>query len=185
MFETFKKDYYRMTGTRFSIPRFLFSYVTEHRVRFVYTYRKLQCINKRRYLSRLVLFIYHRHLKTKYGLEINPDVKIGAGLQIAHPYNITINNGAKLGKNVNLSKGVSIGQENRGLRQGAPIIGSRVFLGINATLVGKITIGDDVLVAPNSFVNCDVPSHSIVIGNPCRIIHRGNATEGYVGFLVD
>ncbi len=33
MFETFKKDYYRMTGTRF-----LFSYVTEHRVRFVYTY---------------------------------------------------------------------------------------------------------------------------------------------------
>lgn len=38
MFETFKKDYYRMTGTRFSIPRFLFSYVTEHRVRFVYTY---------------------------------------------------------------------------------------------------------------------------------------------------
>ena len=68
--------------------RFLFSYVTEHRVRFVYTYRKLQCINKRRYLSRLVLFIYHRHLKTKYGLEINPNVKIGVGLQIAHPYNI-------------------------------------------------------------------------------------------------
>ena len=104
-----------MTGTRFSIPRFLFSYITEHRVRFVYTYRKLQCINKRRYLSRLVLFIYHRHLKTKYGLEINPDVKIGAGLQIAHPYNITINNGAVLGKNVNLAKGVSIGQENRGV----------------------------------------------------------------------
>lgn len=185
MRETFKKDYYRMTGTRFSISRFLFSYITEHRVRFVYTYRKLQCINKRRYLSRLVLFICHRHLKTKYGLEINPDVKIGAGLQIAHPYNITINNGAVLGKNVNLSKGVSIGQENRGLRQGAPIIGNRVFLEINATLVGKISIGDDVLVAPNSFVNCDVPSHSIVIGNPCKIIHRGNATEGYVGFLVE
>ncbi|WP_296975828.1 hypothetical protein [uncultured Eubacterium sp.] len=44
----------------------------------------------------------------KYGLEINPDVKIGAGLQIAHPYSITINNGAVLGKNVNLAKGVSI-----------------------------------------------------------------------------
>ena len=98
MRETFKKDYYRMTGTKFSLFRFLFSCITEHRVRFVYTYRKLQCINKRRYLSRLVLFIYHRHLKTKYGLEINPDVKIGVGLQIAHPYNITINNGAVLGK---------------------------------------------------------------------------------------
>ena len=60
MFEIFKKDYYRMTGTRFSIPRFLFSYVTEHRVRFVYTYIKLQCINKRRYLSsNWMFFILH------------------------------------------------------------------------------------------------------------------------------
>lgn len=80
MFETFKKDYYRMTGTRFSIPKFLFLYITEHRMRFVYTYRKLQCINKRRYLSRLALFIYHRRLKTRYGLEINHDVKVGVGL---------------------------------------------------------------------------------------------------------
>ena len=101
MRETFKKDYYRMTGTKFSFFRFLFSYVTEHRIRFVFTYRKLQCLGKRRYLSRLVLLMYHRHLKTKYGLEINPQVEIGAGLQIAHPYNITINNGAVLGKNVN------------------------------------------------------------------------------------
>lgn len=80
MRETFKKDYYRMTGTKFSFFKFLFSYITEHRVRFVYTYRKLQCINKRRYLSKLAMFIYHRHLKTKYGLEINPDVKIGVGM---------------------------------------------------------------------------------------------------------
>ena len=87
-------------------------------------------------------------------------------------------------KNVNLSKGVSIGQENRGKRQGAPTIGNQVYLGINSTIVGKITIGDDVLIAPNSYVNCDVPSHSIVIGNPCKIIHRDNATEGYVNFLV-
>lgn len=68
---------------------------------------------------------------------------------------------------------------------GAPIIGNQVYLGINSTVVGKVKIGNDVLVAPNSFVNCDVPSHSIVIGNPCGIIHRDNATEGYVGFLVD
>ena len=68
---------------------------------------------------------------------------------------------------------------------GAPIIGNRVFLGINSTVVGKITIGDDVLIAPNSYVNCDVPSHSVVIGNPCKIIHKDNATDGYVEFLVD
>ena len=51
---------------------------------------------------------------------------------------------------------------------------------INAAIVVNITIRDDVLIAPNSYVNCDVPSHSIVFGNPCIIKHRENATEGYV-----
>jgi len=31
-----------------------------------------------------------------------------------------------------------------------------------------------------TFVNFDVPSHSIVIGNPAKIIHRENATEDYI-----
>ena len=67
-----------------------------------------------------------------------------------------------------------------GGRQGAPVIGNEVWIGINAAIVVKITIGDDVLIAPNSYVNCDVPSHSIVFGNPCIIKHRENATEGYI-----
>lgn len=184
MNKTFKSDYYRLTGNKYSFGKFIFSYLTEHRIRFVYTYRKLQNLKKFQVLSKCILMVYHRNLKTKYGLEINPQVKIGEGLQIAHPYNITINNGAVLGKNVNLSKGVSIGQENRGGRQGAPAIGNQVFLGINCTVVGKITVGDNVLIAPNSFVNCDIPSNSIVIGNPCKIIPNSEATKGYVGFLV-
>lgn len=64
-----------------------------------------------------------------------------------------------------------------GGRQEVPAIGNDVWIGINAIIVGKITIGDDVLIAPNSYVNCDVPSHSIVFGNPCIIKHRENATE--------
>lgn len=67
-----------------------------------------------------------------------------------------------------------------GGRQGTPVIGNEVWIGINAAIVGKVTIGDDVLIAPNSYVNCDVPSHSIVFGNPCTIKHRENATEGYI-----
>lgn len=87
---------------------------------------------------------------------------------------------AILGNNINIHRGVLIGQTNRGGRRGAPVIGNEVWIGINAAIVGNITIGDDVLVAPNSYVNCDVPSHSIVFGNPCIIKHRENATEGYI-----
>lgn len=61
-----------------------------------------------------------------------------------------------------------------------PTIGNEVWIGVNAAIVGKVSIGDDVLIAPNAFVNCDVPSHSVVFGNPCIIKHRDNATEGYI-----
>lgn len=86
----------------------------------------------------------------------------------------------KIGRNLHIHKGVTIGAENRGKRQGAPTIGDRVFLGINSTVLGNIHIGSDVLIAPNSFVNIDVPDHSVVLGNPCIIKHKENATEGYI-----
>lgn len=99
---------------------------------------------------------------------------------LGHAYNITINAAAKIGKNCNIHKGVVIGQTNRGKNKGVPTIGNEVWIGINAAIVGNITIGDDVLIAPNSFVNVDVPSHSVVYGNPCTIHPRPHATEGYI-----
>lgn len=89
-----------------------------------------------------------------------------------------------IGKNCNIHKGVTIGQENRGKRKGTPVIGNNVWIGVNSTIVGGITIGDDVLIAPNTFVNQSVPDHSVVFGNPCIIKHRDQATEGYINRIV-
>lgn len=97
-----------------------------------------------------------------------------------HAYCITINVNAQMGRNCNIHKGVTIGQENRGTREGCPTIGDEVWIGINATIVGNVKIGNDVLIAPNTYVNCDIPDHSVVFGNPCIIKHKDNATEGYI-----
>ena len=97
-----------------------------------------------------------------------------------HAYNITVNPDTVIGDWCNLHKGVTIGQQNRGRLKGSPTIGNKVWIGVNATIVGNVIIGNDVLIAPNSYVNCDVPSHSVVLGNPCQIHHRDNATEGYI-----
>lgn len=131
----------------------------------------------------LVLFIYRfifRKIKQRMNLEIYGKTKIGYGLYIGHPYGITINDGATIGNNCNIHRGVLIGQENRGKRKGTPTIGNSVWIGINSSIVGNITIGDDVLIAPNTFVNCDIPPHSVVFGNPCIIKHKENATKGYI-----
>ena len=149
--------------------------------KFLYFFRKTQFEKFR--LLRLYYRLRFKMLKQKRGIEIPSDAKIGKGLYLGHAYNITIKSNAVIGENCNIHKGVTIGQENRGRRKGAPIIGNQVWIGINATIVGKVKIGDDVLIAPNSYVNCDVPDHTVVIGNPCILHHRDNATEGYINNL--
>lgn len=146
----------------------------DHALRFLWILRKQQ-----EHSNPLWKFLRHR-MTQKYGLEISPAATIGDGLYLGHAFNITINPNVVIGSNCNIHKGVTIGQENRGKRRGAPRIGNCVWIGVNSTIVGRVSIGDDVLIAPNSYVNCDVPAHSLVLGNPCRIIPRDNATEGYI-----
>ena len=172
-------DYYRMTGEKYvfgikSGIRLLFS----HQIRYVRLLRKASA--KMTPFRRFKMIRYAR----KYGLEIATDAKIGKGLYLGHPYNITVGTKTVIGDTVNLHKGCTIGRENRGKREGSPTIGNCVSVGINAVIVGKIKIGNDVLIAPNSFVNFDVPDHSIVVGNPGVIHHKDGAAEDYVAFRV-
>lgn len=145
---------------------------------FVKHFRKAQNASNKfqYYCSKLILVL----LREINGLEIDPHTQIGPGFYVGHAHNITINPQATIGSFFSIHKGALIGQENRGKRKGAPVIGDRVWVGINAAVVGNVKIGNDVLIAPNSYVNCDVPDHSIVFGNPCMIKHKENATEGYI-----
>lgn len=120
------------------------------------------------------------HYSRKYQIQIPYKTKIGLGFYIGHLGRIIINPNVIIGKNCNISTGVVIGQENRGIRKGCPTIGNEVWIGANAVIVGKINIGDNVLIAPNSYVNFDVPNDSIVIGNPAKIIYNKNATKEYI-----
>lgn len=174
-----KCDFYRMTGNPFRYDlRSLIQLVFSHQIRYVKLWRKAS--QKMTHTRRFRLLHYAR----KYGIEISPSATIGEGIYLGHPYNITVGAGVILGNNVNLHKGCTIGRENRGKRVGAPVIGNCVSIGINATVVGNIHIGNDVMIASNSFVNFDVPDHSVVIGNPGVIHHKDKATEGYVAHLV-
>ena len=96
-------------------------------------------------ILRLVYKILFRYYRNKNLIDMSIDTKIGEGLYIGHPYCITINPKAVIGKNCNIHKGVTIGQENRGVRKGTPVIGDEVWIGINSTIVGNVKIGNDVL----------------------------------------
>lgn len=53
----------------------------------------------------------------------------------------------------------------------APIeIGNNVFIGCNVTILPNIKIGNNVIIAAGSVVTKDVPSNSVVGGNPAKVI---------------
>ena len=121
-----------------------------------------------------------RRLSLRTHIQIPYTTKIGDHFSIGHMGPVIINPGTVIGNNVCVNAGVTIGQENRGIRQGCSTIGNTVWIGPNAVVVGEINIGNDVLIAPNAYVNFDVPDHSVVIGNPGSIHYREHATEGYL-----
>lgn len=176
-------DYIRTLSTEERISpkysRFVKDFILYPAIRFVVYFRNYQKASNR--VSKFIWRYALLRLNRKYGLEISPKAQIGKGLVLAHPHCITVSEFAKIGNNCNLAKGSTVGA-NAGTYEtwGAPTIGNKVHIGINSTVVGRIIIGDDVLIAPNTLVNRDVPSHSIVIGNPMKIIPRENATQYYI-----
>ncbi|MEO6669787.1 MAG: serine acetyltransferase [Ferruginibacter sp.] len=122
----------------------------------------------------------YRKLSFKYGYQIPRKTRIAGGMRISHYGPLLINSNTVVGANSYFSHNITIGETKRGDKKGAPVLGERVWLGPGVVIVGKITIGDNVLIAPNTYVNMDVPSNCLVIGNPAKIIPQSDATEGYI-----
>ncbi len=65
-----------------------------------------------------------------------------------------------------------------------PVVKRMARIGVNATLLPRITIGEYVLVGSGAVVTRDVPDRSVVVGNPARVVGRVEDLECKVG-LVD
>lgn len=127
-------------------------------------------------------------------LEINGNFRIytGCSIDITPGAKLSlvsgrINNGARIvvfkeitiGKDVRVSENVSMRDSDNHSFEGmtkpktSPIwIGNHVWIGINATILKGVTIGDGAVVAANSLVNKDVPPNTLVGGVPARIIRE-------------
>ncbi|PBN41626.1 serine acetyltransferase [Sphingobium sp. D43FB] len=111
------------------------------------------------------------------GLDMPEMVEIGAGLAIQHGWGVVINARAKLGRNVTLLHGVTIGggskiNEDGGRETGYPVIEDGVTIGPNASIVGGITIGEGARILPGAVIFFDVPPHALVGGNPGKILKQ-------------
>ncbi len=176
MNSVFKKDLYRYYGE--SGEPFLKKIFRPLEIKYLSVFRKANVCKflplKLFYMLRLM------RLSNRTKIQIPARTSIGEGFYIGHLGRVIIHPDAVLGKNINIGTGVTIGTENRGKRKGAPEISDNCWIGTNAVIVGNVKIGSDVLIAPLAYVNFDVPDHSVVIGNPGKIINKENATDGYI-----
>lgn len=101
---------------------------------------------------------------------IPPQTTIGEGFHIIHAEgSLSIHPDTVIGDRFGVMHNVTIGTN---MREGCPTIGNDVFVGVNSTVLGAITIGDRVRIAANTAVSTDVPSDSVVIGSPAKIFPR-------------
>jgi len=154
---------------------FIKLFFTNPLFRFIIIFRINQNIKKYNPFF-ILLRIWLKNIKVKYNIQIPTHTKIGEGFLLNHYGGIVINQNVIIGKNCNVSQGVTLGNVSRGKLKGCPTIGDRVWIGANAVVVGKITIGNDVLIAPLSYVNFDVPDSAVVSGNPAKIVNYNGSS---------
>jgi serine O-acetyltransferase len=181
MINNIKKDLYRY-GLKISFFGFLRGWFIPGFKYFVII-RLLQGINRHSIL-RLPLVLLKRRYMFKYGFQISDRTVIGHGFFLGHFGNVVINPDVKIGNNCNISHGVTIGKTNRGKLKGSPTLNDLVWVGTNSVIVGNITIGSNVLIAPNSYINFSIPNNSIVVGNPGKIKYSENPTHNYINNIL-
>ncbi len=107
----------------------------------------------------LIPRIMSEYAHGKTGIDIHPAATIGKYFFIDHGTGIVIGSTTKIGDNVKIYQGVTLGalstrhgQELRGVKR-HPTIGNNVTIYSNATILGGDTvIGDDVTIGGNAFI---------------------------------
>jgi len=122
---------------------------------------------------RFVPDVIKKRMLRKFACEISPYATIGKGLKIHHSIGIVVGQEVIIGDNCEIFQNVTIGS-NRKERNGRmmPIIGNNVSIGAGAVIVGAISIGDNVKIGANTYIDFDVPRNTEVHGSKGSIFER-------------
>lgn len=141
--------------------------------KYLYHYRWAKYYSRKRGGAKLLCF-YHKarmnYYSYKTGMQLGMS-DVGWGVKIHHWGSIVINGNVKVGENLTIYPGVTIGQ-TAGDKNNVPVIGNNVFIYPNAIIYGKIIVGNNVTILANSVVTHDVPDNTIVGGIPAKIIRH-------------
>ncbi len=107
-----------------------------------------------------------------FGADLHPRARVGPGLVIPHPVGVGIGAGARIGRDVLLLKGTTLGTAGLSdpAQDGFPVVGDGCRIMDGAKLLGPIQIGAGALIGANALVMRSIPAGAIVASAPARII---------------
>ena len=124
----------------------------------------------------LALYLQSR-VSELFQVDIHPAAPIGKGIFIDHGTGIVIGETARIGDDVSMLHGVTLGGTGAERGDRHPKIGNGVLLGAGAKVLGNITVGDYAKVASGSVVLKNVPSHCTAAGVPARLVNCPTCEE--------
>jgi serine O-acetyltransferase len=113
-------------------------------------------------------FFLQSRMSELYGVDIHPAAPIGSGVFVDHATGIVIGETARVGDDVSMLHGVTLGGTGKVFTDRHPKIGRGVLLGAGAKVLGNITVGDEARVGSGSVVLSDVPPRCSVAGVPAK-----------------
>ncbi len=114
--------------------------------------------------------ILHKLTEIFCGISIGSTAIIGRRLCIEHHGCIVIHGASVIGDDCLIRHGVTLGNTGFDDPFGAPRLGNRVQIGAGAKILGRVTVGDDVIIGANAVVIRDVPANAVVGGVPARVL---------------
>jgi serine O-acetyltransferase len=112
-----------------------------------------------------------------FGVDINPNARLGRGIMLDHGTGIVIGETTVVGDYCSILQNVTLGGNGKETGDRHPKIGKNVLLAAGAKVLGNIRVGDCSKVAAGSVVLQDVPANKTVAGVPARIVGDSGCPE--------
>ncbi|MEL6288042.1 MAG: serine O-acetyltransferase [Pseudomonadota bacterium] len=112
-----------------------------------------------------------------FSTDIHPNAEVGRGLFLDHGHALVVGETARIGNEVSILHGVTLGGTGKAGGDRHPKIDDGVLIGAGAKILGNITVGHCSRVAAGSVVLEDVPANKTVAGVPARIVGEAGCSE--------
>jgi serine O-acetyltransferase len=137
-------------------------------------YRLMQWSRRRRLVP--LEMIFNKLNTVLCNCIIGRGAEFGAGFVLIHSTGVVINGSVRGGDGIYVEHQVTIGAD----RRRTPVLGSDIFIGAGAKIVGPVSIGDGARVGANAVVVRDVPAHHSAVGVPARNIDHATRAPARV-----